>query len=82
MTHNNDECQFVVEKVLLLGHIVTAQGIIADPGKIKPIAAMPTPGDTADVKRSVGLAKYLGKSFTQCCGAHAATDRAPQSRNH
>nr|XP_057913595.1 uncharacterized protein LOC131107503 [Doryrhamphus excisus] len=61
LTLNNDKCQFAVEKVMFLGHIVTAQGIEADPGKIKAIMEMPTPKDTADVKRFVGMVNYVGK---------------------
>nr|XP_057937756.1 cytokine receptor family member b2 isoform X2 [Doryrhamphus excisus] len=61
LTLNNDKCQFAVVKVMFLGHIVTAQGIEADPGKIKAIMEMPTPKDTADVKRFVGMVNYVGK---------------------
>lgn len=58
---NNDKCQFAVERVMFLGHIVTAQGIEADPEKIKAIKEMPTPKDTTDVKRFVGMVNYVGK---------------------
>uniref|UniRef100_A0A3B3C9Q2 Gypsy retrotransposon integrase-like protein 1 n=1 Tax=Oryzias melastigma TaxID=30732 RepID=A0A3B3C9Q2_ORYME len=61
LTLNNDKCQFAVEKVMFLGHIVSAQGIEADPGKIRAIKEMPTPKDAADVKRFVGMVNYVGK---------------------
>lgn len=61
LTLNNDKCQFAVERVMFLGHIVTAQGIEADPEKIKAIKEMPTPKDTTDVKRFVGMVNYVGK---------------------
>lgn len=51
LTLNNDKCQFAVDKVKFLGHIVSARGIEADPGKIKAITEMHTPKDAADVKR-------------------------------
>ncbi|XP_063750626.1 uncharacterized protein K02A2.6-like [Eleginops maclovinus] len=61
LTLNNDKCQFAVNKVMFLGHIVSAGGIEADPGKIKAITEMPTPKDAADVKRFVGMVNYVGK---------------------
>lgn len=61
LTLNKDKCQFAVDKVMFLGHIVSAQGIQADPGKIRAITEMPTPKDAADVKRFVGMVNYVGK---------------------
>lgn len=61
LTLNNDKCQFAVDKVMFLGHLVSAQGIAADPGKIKAITEMPTPKDAAEVKRFVGMVNYVGK---------------------
>lgn len=49
LTLNNDKSQFAVNKVMFLGHIVSAKGIEADPGKLKAIREMPTPKDAADV---------------------------------
>ena len=39
----NDKYQFAVDRVTFLGHVISAQGIEADPGKIKAITEMPTP---------------------------------------
>jgi len=61
LTLCNDKCQFAVDKVMFLGHILSARGIEADPGKIKAITEMPTPKDAADVKRFVGMVNYVGK---------------------
>lgn len=61
LTLNNDKCHFAVDRVKFLGHIVSAQGIEADPGKIKAITEMPVPKDAADVKRFLGMVNYVGK---------------------
>ena len=61
LTLNNEKCKFAVDKVMFLGHIVSAQGIEADPGKIRAITEMPVPKDAADVKRFVGMVNYVGK---------------------
>ncbi|KAL7389676.1 hypothetical protein ABVT39_008128 [Epinephelus coioides] len=61
LTLNNVKCKFAVNKVMFLGHIVSAQGIEADPGKLKAIREMATPKDAADVKRFVGMVNYVGK---------------------
>ncbi|KAL2104369.1 hypothetical protein ACEWY4_001237 [Coilia grayii] len=61
LTLNNDKCQFAAYKLMFLGHIVSARGIEADPGKIKAIMEMPTPKDAAEVKRLVGMVNYVGK---------------------
>lgn len=41
-TLNNNKCQLAVDRVMFLGHIVSAKGIEANPGKIKAITEMPT----------------------------------------
>lgn len=44
-----------------MGHIVSARGIKADPGKIKTITEMPMPTDAANVKKFIGMVNYGGK---------------------
>ena len=61
LTLNSEKCEFAVDKVMFLGHVVGAGGIEADPGKIKAIREMPTPKDVADVRRFVGMVNYVGK---------------------
>lgn len=41
LTLNSDKCQFAVNKVTFLGHIVSARGIKADRSTIKAIMEMP-----------------------------------------
>lgn len=46
----NDKCQFAVEQVKFLGHVVSVRGIEADPDKIRAISEMPVPKDIADIR--------------------------------
>ncbi len=57
----NEKCTFAVPQVRFLGHIVSAEGIQADPDKIKTLKDMPEPKNTADVKRFLGMVNYIRK---------------------
>ncbi|KAJ8340687.1 hypothetical protein SKAU_G00353200 [Synaphobranchus kaupii] len=57
----NDKCQFSVDQVTFLGHVISARGIEADPDKIKAISEMPLPKDVAEVRRFMGMVNYVGK---------------------
>lgn len=48
-------------QVRFLGHIISAEGIRADPDKTKAIKQMPVPKCVADVKRFLGMVNYIGK---------------------
>lgn len=72
----NDQCQFAVDWVTFLGHIINAQGIEVDPGKVKAITEMPTPKNIADCKKIVGHDKLHGKVLATCQQAHTA-DKGP-----
>ncbi|TWW58996.1 Retrovirus-related Pol polyprotein from transposon 17.6 [Takifugu flavidus] len=61
LTLNEDKCEFAVDRVKFLGHIVSAQGLEPDPSKIKAITDMPTPTDIAGVRRYLGMVNYVGK---------------------
>ena len=61
LTLNEEKCEFAVDRVKFLGHIVSAQGLEPDPSKIKAITDMPTPTDVAGVRRYLGMVTYVGK---------------------
>ena len=61
LTLNDEKCEFAVDRVKFLGHIVSAQGLEPDPSKIKAITDMPTPTDIAGVRRYLGMVQYVGK---------------------
>ncbi|CAA0810389.1 Uncharacterized mitochondrial protein AtMg00860, partial [Striga hermonthica] len=52
------KCEFWLNRVAFLGHIVTARGIEVDPSKIKAVSKWDTPRSAADVRSFLGLAGY------------------------
>ena len=48
------KCEFSVSKVKVLGHIVSSEGIAADPEKIEAIRNLATPRNVAEVRSSFG----------------------------
>lgn len=52
------KCAFGVESIEFLGHIVTREGIQADPKKTKALSDMPPPSDAHGVRRFLGLAGF------------------------
>ncbi|POM64509.1 Pol protein, partial [Phytophthora palmivora] len=58
---NIDKCVFAAEEINVLGCFVSKVGVRADPGKVKAIAAWPTPRSQKDLRKWLGLANYLHK---------------------
>ncbi|POM77681.1 Pol protein [Phytophthora palmivora] len=58
---NIDKCVFAAEEIKFLGCFVNRVGVRADPGKVKAIAAWPTPRSQKDLRKWLGLANYLHK---------------------
>ncbi|POM65541.1 Pol protein [Phytophthora palmivora] len=56
---NIDKCVFAAEEIKVLGCFVNRVGVRADPGKVKAIAAWPTPRLQKDLRKWLGLANYL-----------------------
>ena len=52
------KCQFGLDQVDYLGHVISAQGISVDPAKTQAIQDWPTPTNPQDVRRFLGLAGY------------------------
>ena len=50
LTLNKVKCEFGVSKVKVLGHIVSSEGIAADPEKIEAIRDLATPRNVAEVR--------------------------------
>ena len=47
--------------VRFMGHLLTSEGLKADPEKIQAILEMPEPGDITALKRFLGMINYLSK---------------------
>jgi hypothetical protein len=54
-----EKCHFGQAQVLYLGHVVSAQGIRADPGKVSAVQNFPTPKDVSSLRSFLGLANYF-----------------------
>jgi hypothetical protein len=52
------KCEFWLNEVTFLGHVVTAEGIHVDPSKIKAIQEWETPKNVTEVRSFLGLAGY------------------------
>jgi hypothetical protein len=52
------KCSFYQDKIHYLGHIISKQGIVVDPEKIKAIRGWPTPMNVSEIKSFMGLARY------------------------
>ena len=53
------KCEFLRNKLVFLGHEVSADGIRADPGKTSAVNDWPTPRGEKEVRQFVGLANYF-----------------------
>ena len=52
------KCDFYKEEIQYLGHIITREGIVVDPEKIRTIIEWRVPKDVADIRSFMGLAGY------------------------
>ncbi|XP_075515714.1 uncharacterized protein LOC142550524 [Primulina tabacum] len=52
------KCEFWLEQVAFLGHIVSREGIAVDPAKIEAVKKWPIPWTVAEVRSFLGLAWY------------------------
>ncbi|KAD5318041.1 hypothetical protein E3N88_17987 [Mikania micrantha] len=52
------KCDFWLEQVAFLGHVVSAEGITTDPTKVEAITKWPRPTSDTEVRSFLGLAGY------------------------
>jgi hypothetical protein len=55
------KCQFGVEEIKFLGHIVSKDGIKADTDKVKAVRELPVPKDEKAISRFLGMAGFYRK---------------------
>ena len=65
VTLNIDECEFAKSSITYLGHVVTTDGIKADPAKVRAVKEMLQPSDVSDIQRFLDMANQLGKFLFQ-----------------
>ena len=55
------KCQFLMEEIEFLGHVVSKDGIKADPKKVIAIKKLPAPEDADQLRRFLGMSGYYRK---------------------
>jgi hypothetical protein len=58
---NRKKCQFCVTQITFLGHVLSGDGVDADPRKISAIIDMPVPQNKTELQRFLGMCNYLAK---------------------
>jgi hypothetical protein len=53
-----DKCDFYQKEIQYLGHVISAEGIVVDPEKIKSIMEWLVPKDVADIRSFMGITRY------------------------
>lgn len=62
---NPAKCEFLKREILYLGHVITPEGILPDPEKVKALKNYPEPKNADEVKRFVAFANYYRKYIPQ-----------------
>ncbi|KAJ0458184.1 putative nucleotidyltransferase, Ribonuclease H [Helianthus annuus] len=52
------KCEFWLDQVAFLGHVVSTEGISMDPAKVEAITKWPTPTSVTEVRSFLGLVEY------------------------
>jgi hypothetical protein len=52
------KCEFWLNKVGFLGHIVSAEGVAVDPSKVASVIEWESPKNAGDIRSFLGLARY------------------------
>jgi hypothetical protein len=52
------KCSFYQSRIHYLGHVISDEGIVVDPAKVKAIMEWPAPTNVTEVRRFMGLAGY------------------------
>ena len=58
---NSEKIQFRQKQVSYMGHIISSEGLRANPNKLKAINEMPPPTDKEGVQRVLGMINYVHK---------------------
>ena len=59
---NKKKCHIGVESTVFLGHIISSEGVKADPAKIEAITKIPLPPNSVnELQQFLGMITYLGK---------------------
>ena len=53
-----DKCEFWLQEVIYLGHVISAEGILVDPRKVEAILKWERPTNVTEIRSFLGLAGY------------------------
>ena len=53
-----NKCEFWLDQVAFLGHIISAGGVSVDPGKVKDVLNWMPPQNVSEIRSFLGLAGY------------------------
>ena len=62
---NIKKCAFYADSFTFLGHVISANGVCADPEKKSAVINMPVPQDVHELRRFCGMTQYLSKFLPQ-----------------
>ena len=65
MKLNKEKCVFGQSQIPFLGHVIGAEGIHIDEGKVKAILSLPSPKNVKDLRRLLGMVNYLTRFLPQ-----------------
>ena len=60
VTFNSEKCSFSLDKLKFLGHVISRDGVSADPDKTKAILQMKPPTNITELRRFMGMVSELG----------------------
>jgi len=52
------KCEFWLQEVVFLGHVISAEGLIVDPRKVKTVLKWKQPTNVTKICKFLGLARY------------------------
>ena len=61
VTLNTQKCEFAKDRLRFLGHIISKDGVRADPAKTTAVLQMKPPQNIAELRRIMGMVNQLGK---------------------
>lgn len=61
LTLSEDKCKFGVSSIKFLGHIISAEGVAADPDKVESIVSARAPKNVAELRSFLGLVQFVGR---------------------
>ncbi|XP_035542910.1 uncharacterized protein LOC118345683 [Juglans regia] len=72
------KCEFWLEEVKFLGHVISQEGVAVDPSKVEAVLSWPRPSTVREIRSFLGLAGYYRRfveSFSRLSGPLTALTR-------